>query len=206
MSIEAMKQALEPCPFCGAGTTEIRENGKMWSGRGWSEQSSVSVFHWCEEIKGQPSRAIERVGKDLNSAVKAWNLRQAIEQAEKQQALDKKADNARELGLDYEPVPWIESMTIDSTNELSKPTKPVQEPVSYPEGYVVGPCICGSWPGGKCLKCPRIASQPQHEWAGLTDEEVNELWSWVFYSHNEAPQTPYSFARAIEKALKEKNT
>jgi len=29
-------------------------------------------------------------------------LRQAIAQAEKQQALDKKADNARELGLDYE--------------------------------------------------------------------------------------------------------
>lgn len=24
----------------------------------------------------------------------------------------------------------------------------------YPEGDVVGPCVCGSWPGGKCLKCP----------------------------------------------------
>lgn len=24
----------------------------------------------------------------------------------------------------------------------------------YPEGNVVGPCICGSWPGGPCLKCP----------------------------------------------------
>lgn len=23
----------------------------------------------------------------------------------------------------------------------------------YPEGEVVGPCICGSWPGGKCLRC-----------------------------------------------------
>ncbi len=31
-------------------------------------------------------------------------LRTAIEQAERQQALDKKAENARELGLDYEPV------------------------------------------------------------------------------------------------------
>jgi hypothetical protein len=57
-------------------------------------------------------------------------LRTAIEQAERQQALDKKAENARELGLDYEPVPWIENMTIDSTNELSKPTTPVQEPVA----------------------------------------------------------------------------
>jgi hypothetical protein len=32
-------------------------------------------------------------------------LRQAIAQAEKQKALDKKADNARELGLGYEPEP-----------------------------------------------------------------------------------------------------
>lgn len=23
----------------------------------------------------------------------------------------------------------------------------------YPTGDVVGPCVCGSWPGGKCLRC-----------------------------------------------------
>ncbi len=23
----------------------------------------------------------------------------------------------------------------------------------YPQGDVVGPCVCGSWPGGKCLRC-----------------------------------------------------
>lgn len=23
----------------------------------------------------------------------------------------------------------------------------------YPEGRVVGPCVCGSWPGGGCLRC-----------------------------------------------------
>ena len=23
----------------------------------------------------------------------------------------------------------------------------------YPEGDVPGPCICGSWPGGECLRC-----------------------------------------------------
>lgn len=26
----------------------------------------------------------------------------------------------------------------------------------YPFGEVVGPCVCGSWPGGKCFKCPVI--------------------------------------------------
>lgn len=29
----------------------------------------------------------------------------------------------------------------------------------YPTGDVVGPCVCGSWPGGKCLKCPVVANQ-----------------------------------------------
>lgn len=23
----------------------------------------------------------------------------------------------------------------------------------YPNGEVVGPCVCGSWPGGECLRC-----------------------------------------------------
>jgi hypothetical protein len=23
----------------------------------------------------------------------------------------------------------------------------------YPKGEVVGPCVCGSWPGGECLQC-----------------------------------------------------
>lgn len=27
---------------------------------------------------------------------------------------------------------------------------------AYPRGEVVGPCVCGSWPGGKCLKCRLI--------------------------------------------------
>lgn len=26
----------------------------------------------------------------------------------------------------------------------------------YPKDHVVGPCVCGSWPGGECLKCPVI--------------------------------------------------
>ena len=47
------------------------------------------------------------------------------------------------------------------------------EPVAYPEGDVVGPCICGSWPGGKCLKCPRI-TPPQRK--PLTDEQAMDAY------------------------------
>lgn len=107
-----------------------------------------------------------------------WNkARQAIAN----EALDKKAENARELGLDYEPV------------QAEK-----QEPVAYPDGYVVGPCICGSWPGGKCLKCPRITPQPQREWQGLTDDEVTQQVG--------DSQVLRDVVRAVEHVLKEKNT
>ena len=27
---------------------------------------------------------------------------------------------------------------------------------AYPTGDVSGPCVCGSWPGGKCLRCPVV--------------------------------------------------
>lgn len=70
-----MSEFLLVCPFCGAGTSEIVENGKVWTGTRYGEPSSVSVRHWCVPVQGQPSRMIERVGKDRESAIKAWNMR-----------------------------------------------------------------------------------------------------------------------------------
>jgi len=70
--------ALKPCPFCGAGATEITPNGRQWTGSGWGEPSSVSVRHWCDAVPGQPSRMLERVGRDEASAIAAWNRRAAI--------------------------------------------------------------------------------------------------------------------------------
>ena len=29
-------------------------------------------------------------------------------------------------------------------------------PSPYPAGEVIGPCVCGSWPGGTCFRCPRV--------------------------------------------------
>ena len=70
---------LLPCPFCGAGTTDILENGKIWLGMKYGEPSSVSVFHNCDGPIGQPHRPIERVGKDQASAIAAWNRRTPTE-------------------------------------------------------------------------------------------------------------------------------
>jgi hypothetical protein len=43
-------------------------------------------------------------------------------------------------------------------------------------------------------------AQPQRTWAGLTDEERQEIW-WSCEQ-----QTPTTFVKAIEAKLKEKNT
>ncbi len=67
------EEALLPCPFCGEGETEIREN-TMWSGQS-QVILSVSIRHFCPRELGQPTRAIERIGRDRESAIKAWNQR-----------------------------------------------------------------------------------------------------------------------------------
>lgn len=66
---------LAPCHFCGGGNTVIREHGRIWLGQKYSEPSSVSVLHHCKPIPGQPSRPIERLGRDRQSAIDAWNMR-----------------------------------------------------------------------------------------------------------------------------------
>lgn len=66
---------LLPCPFCAKGTTQILPEKGVWTGKGYSEPISVSVNHWCEPVPGQPSRMIERVGRDEKSAIEAWNMR-----------------------------------------------------------------------------------------------------------------------------------
>jgi hypothetical protein len=58
---------------------------------------------------------------------------------------------------------------------------------AYPRGDVVGPCVCGSWPGGKCLKCRLIVPS------------AAELWSpWHVQPHqelsNEIPPRSPSYA------------
>ena len=62
--------------------------------------------------------------RDIDECVTA--LRAAIEAAEKQQALDKKAQNARELGLDYEPPCKTGSQCTSKCQQCA-----VQEPVAW---------------------------------------------------------------------------
>lgn len=70
-----MNHNLKPCPFCGAGTTTIVPNGRVWLGTKYGEPITVSIRHWCEPVAGQPSRVIDRIGRDEESAIEAWNTR-----------------------------------------------------------------------------------------------------------------------------------
>jgi hypothetical protein len=72
---EGESYLLAPCPFCAGGDTSIRPLGRVWTGMKYSEPSSVEIQHHCDPVVGQPSRAVARVGRDVQSAVDAWNTR-----------------------------------------------------------------------------------------------------------------------------------
>jgi len=108
--------------------------------------------------------------------------REAITAIKQARALDKMAENARELGLDYEPVG---------------------------EAYLCNKCqtpFDGAW---ECPNCGHrsatkesVYTTPhaaQRQWVGLSDEEVMQTMSGDWTSQ-------FYFAQAIEAKLKEKNT
>ena len=135
-----------------------------------------------------------------------------------QQALDKKAENARELGLDYEPQRWA-VFCQGCRKEWS---------VSYPHP---GKSICadcddklaqysgivsdgGLDPRNKFDKSAQDSGvvtaggfdpRTQRTWVGLTDGERNGLWrvivGWGDPSHDDV-----DLMKAIEEALRKKNT
>jgi hypothetical protein len=120
----------------------------------------------------------------------AWrkNRDESITAIKQARALDKMAENARELGLDYEPC------CKDQTCPKCKPA-PVQEPVIAQEGDT--------------LEIETILyTSPQRTWVGLTDEEILKLAypiRWQEVDDFEADKA-VNFAQAIEAKLKEKNT
>ena len=74
---------LKPCPFCG-GRPTIREarNRPQMSGKQGSI-ISVTIQHHCPKVEGQPSGLnVSKVGRDRESAIKAWNTRQPDKEAE----------------------------------------------------------------------------------------------------------------------------
>lgn len=99
----------------------------------WCWQGYAMALTYARAQAGEPRAAYERC-PDCNGSGMLWT------------------------GEDVKPCPECKGNTVTPA--------PAQEPLAvpagfklawvpdYPEGDVIGPCICGSWPGGKCLRCP----------------------------------------------------
>ena len=96
----------------------------------------------------------------------------------KDEALDKKAENARELGLNYEPEPvaWITEWESQ-----------------YSSGKILD--YIAHTRGGKVEYTPLYTTTPQRTWVGLTDIDYAGL-----------PLEQVGLVRWAEAKLKEKNT
>ena len=103
----------------------------------------------------------------------------------RQIALDQKAENAKELGLDYE---------LESVGKLQKPTA---------ERAWFTIAELNEWADKKLAENPNWVmptEEPEREWVGLTDEEIQECLKGL------PTQTIDVYAKRIEAKLKEKNT
>ena len=115
-------------------------------------------------------------------------------------ALDKMAENARELGLDYD-AGWKDGYKHGA---WASEQQPADEPVAVGCTHeMLGVCSLrhdntpAQW---GCVMCGK-EFVPKTQWVGLTDEEIGQLVSAVW--PREA--TPADFIRAIEAKLREKN-
>lgn len=99
-----------------------------------------------------------------------------------EQALDKKAENARELGLDYEPaqqepVAWMVYTKDGQSVYVTDNSTAIQADQRALALYTAPPA--------------------QRPWVGLTDEEEVELW--------ESTDSDWELMKRVEAKLKEKN-
>ena len=148
----------------------------------------------------------------------------ALQKALANEALDKKAENARELGLDYEPAPQKPIIKSYLKKDNSQPVKwSDYEPDGMhhnkrPQNCGTGYCSCIEcvmepaqqepvaiehciWARNGNTPCPHT-SPPQRTWVGLTNNELQPIadeYRILFGSWVE------DFARAIEAKLRSKN-
>ena len=103
--------------------------------------------------------------------------------------LDKMAENARELGLDYEPAQrtWV-GLTDEEIHNIWL----------HMSGKSEGLLEAGGKADFPVLFTNAILEFNKRKWVGLTDEEMAEIWNergWYV-----------SMFRAVEAKLREKNT
>lgn len=65
---------LLPCPFCGAGETQIQPT-LYWTGMR-NNILSVTIRHWCQPLGAVHGTLLQVKGKTEEEAIASWNRRQ----------------------------------------------------------------------------------------------------------------------------------
>jgi len=138
----------------------------------------------CEEYLKEdetPAECIARNRKDANTTLKLLAKSMGEKKALEQPTVAKLNDE------------YLRDTYVDGLNQ------PAQEPVAWmDENNYVFEKASDIDSGG--IKIP-LYTHP-HQWQGLTDDEIETL----AHEHNLLDDYPHKFARAIEQALKDKNT
>ncbi len=127
---------------------------------------------------------------------------QAITAIKQARALDKMAENARELGLDYEPVAPVREDWGPGPHECHSLTASVQEPVAWRYRGIFHEFDPSDWAEGPVTPLYTTPPAAQRQWVSLTDDEVEKACVPL----GAAMLSFTEVARAIEAKLKEKNT
>ena len=188
------------------------------------QSAAPKVVDTSKEVMKLALEALEKISRGGDPRW-ADDVLPALREALANEALERMAENARELGLDYEPAQqepseleiWkVRALQAEGIVEKFM-AQPQQEPMvlkwqqapirtAWGDDMVVASVAIDN-DHTLSLYCerdqtPKVdAMFAQRTWVGLTDEEITDIW---------AESSPYyhedDFARAIEAKLKERNT
>ena len=153
----------------------------------------------ANEIERLNAEVLEQCRINGMSAEREDALRAELTRLKASIALDKMADNARDLGLDYEPAvqegrDWsLLEATQESLREHMAEIKRLKEALPVPVQH------------DECVVCGDKVRVIPRPWVGLTETEVEAYDSWADFQVGCGRQTLFDMVRDIEAKLKEKN-
>jgi len=203
MSRKAMKQALEALEKLWNIIDDIDTYGDM---------AKADDKLYRSLVERRQRQRFEETGISTDGYELHGGAITALRQALANEALDKMAENARELGLDYEPadepVAWIcenstRSLWWDKNQAVSRNVGNKFIPLyTRPQPAAQ---FAGSYGTIDESAAKRIAIalgwEPKREWVALTQQDID-----IAFDDTQEGGGFNEFARAIEQRLKEKNT